>query len=220
LIFTLFLGKLVRVPTDGIPYPLLVYTGLLPWTFFSTAVLGCGQSLVGNSTLITKVYFPRVLIPTSYVTARLVDFLVSFLILIGLIAFYRLILHYPLAITWNIVALPLLVILITFLALGLGMLVSCLNVKYRDVGVALPVLMQLWMFASPIVYTASLVPAEWRGLYSLNPLVGVVQGFRAALLGTEFPGTALAITAIVTIVLLVIASLVFRQTERTFADIV
>jgi lipopolysaccharide transport system permease protein len=220
LIFTVFLGMLVRVPTSGLPYPILVYSGLLPWTFFSSAVLGAGQSLVSNASLITKVYFPRVLIPTASIAGRLLDFAISFLILVALIFFYRFVLHYPINLTWKLLAFPPLVLLLVLLALGLAMLVSSLNVKYRDVGVALPVLMQLWMFVTPIVYPAELVPEKWRMIYSLNPLVGLIQGFRAALFGTDLPVFALAVSVIATVILLLVALLVFRHTEKTFADVV
>ena len=179
LIFSVFLGALARVPTDAddLPYPLFVFAGLLPWTFFSGAVANSGNSLVGSAHLITKVYFPRVLIPVAAVGARLVDFLISFAVLGGLLAFYRV---WP---GWNLLMLPAMVALVALLALGVGLWTSAANVRYRDVGVALPVLVQLWMFASPVVYPVRLVPEAWRGWYSLNPLVGVISGFRSALLG-------------------------------------
>jgi lipopolysaccharide transport system permease protein len=220
VIFTIFLGMLVRVPTSGIPYPLMIFTGLLPWTFFSTSVLGAAQSLVGNASLITKVYFPRVLVPAATVAGRLVDFAVSLVILVGLILYFRFVKGYPINLTWHLLAFPPLVLLMVLMTLGVCILASCVNVKYRDVGIALPVLVQLWMFVSPIVYSADLVPARWRLLYSLNPLVGLVEGFRAAVLGLEFPRVAITISVIVTIILLVGASLIFRRTEKTFADIV
>lgn len=220
VIFTVFLGLLVRVPSGGLPYPLLVFTGLLPWTFFSGSVLAAGQSLVGNAPLITKVYFPRLLIPAATVAARLVDFAISFVILAALILYFWLVSGYRIDLTWQLLIFPLMVILMVLLTLGLGILVSCINVKYRDVGVALPVLVQLWMFVSPIVYSADLVPEKWRVLYSLNPLVGLVGGFRASLLGTEIPGLAITITVVATIILLVLGSILFRRTEKTFADVV
>ena len=219
-IFTVFLGFLVRVPTGGVPYPLMVFMGLLPWTFFSTSVLAAAQSMVGNASLITKVYFPRVLIPAATVAARLVDFAISLFILAGMILFYRLVRGYPIYFTWNLLALPALLALLLTLTLGMCILVACVNVKYRDVGIALPVLVQLWMFVSPIVYSANLVPQRWRTLYSLNPLVGLVESFRSSLLGTPFHWPGLAITIGVTFLLLIGASLLFRRTEQTFADIV
>jgi lipopolysaccharide transport system permease protein len=220
IVFTVFLGMLVRVPTYGLPYPVVVFSGLLLWTFFSTAVLGCAQSLISNANLITKVYFPRVLIPAANIAARLVDFAIALSILLMLILFYRLILHYPLTASWKLAILPVILILMILLTLSFGMLVSCLNVKYRDVGVAMPVLMQLWMFTSPVVYSVTLVPEKWRTLYSLNPLVGLVQGFRAALLNEAVPVFALVVTAIFTITILIVAVFTFQKTEKSFADIV
>lgn len=214
VIFTMFLGVLARVPSGGVPYPLLVYTGLLPWTFFSSAVAGCGHSLVANANLITKVYFPRVLLPAAAVGGRLMDFAISSVILAGLMLYYRV---EP---TAQLLALPLLVLLTTLLALGLGMLVSALNVKYRDVGVALPVLLQLWMFASPVLYPAELAPAGWRPLLALNPMVGVVEGFRAALLGGRFSKFALAVSTVVAAAQFVFAAFFFRRVERSFADVI
>lgn len=214
IIFTVFLGRLARVPSDNIPYALFAYAGLLPWTFFSSAVSTTGNSLVGNAHLITKVYFPRIIIPTATIGARLVDFGISFLIMFGLMIYYRV---EP---TWHLVMLLPLVVLITLLALGFGMWTSALNVKYRDIGMALPVLIQLWMFASPIVYPASLVPPDWRWAYALNPLVGIMEGFRSALFGLRFNWTALAISTVITLVLLVYSAYAFRRREKTFADIV
>jgi lipopolysaccharide transport system permease protein len=217
IIFTVFLGMLARVPSNG-PYPLFVYSGLLPWTFFSSAVLACVVSLTGNANLITKVYFPRVLIPAANVAGRLVDFSIAFSILLALISYYRVVKGYPISMTWSLALLPLVVILLVLLTLGMGMLVSCVNVKYRDVGVAVPVLLQLWMFVSPIIYPLDLVPANWRMLYSLNPIVGVIQGFRAAVLNEPFPTFALAVTTVFTLVLLLLSVFIFRRTEKTFAD--
>ena len=214
VIFTVFIGILVRVPTGGHPYALLVYIGLLPWTFFSAAVLQSGTSIVSNAHLITKVYFPRLIIPAAAVAARLVDFCISFVILAGLMVYYRT------GVTGNVAMLPVLVGLVALLALGVGMLVSALNVKYRDVGVMLPVLVQLWMFASPVIYPLSIVPEKWRVLYSLNPMVGIITGFRSAILGDAFNWPALAISAAATLVLLVYSAYLFRRVERGFADII
>lgn len=214
VIFTLILGILVRVPTDGKPYPLLVFTGLLPWTFFASAVVQSGTSIVTSAHLITKVYFPRLIIPAAAVTTRLVDFAISFVILAGMLIYYRV------GLTGNIAALPLMILLITLLALALGLLVSALNVKYRDVGVMLPVLVQLWMFASPVLYPLSLVPEKWRGIYSINPMVGIISGFRAALLGEPFYWPALIISAAITLALLVYSVYMFRRVERGFADVI
>src|SRR5207302_795207 len=161
IVFTIFLGKLARVPSGNTPYALLVYTGLLPWTFFSAGVTNAGNSLVGSAHLITKVYFPRMIIPLAAIGARLVDFAIAFVILGGMMVYYRA------AITPKLVMLPLFVLLLTFLALAIGMLSSAWNVKYRDVSVVLPVVVQLLMFISPIVYSLDLVPQRWRAIYSL-----------------------------------------------------
>ena len=220
LIFTIFLGVLARVPTGGLPYSLLVFSGLLPWTFFSTAVIGCSFSLVGNANLITKVYFPRVLMPVASIGARLVDFFISLVILAGLILYYGITQGYQVALSWRLATLPLLIVLMMLLTLACGILASCLNVKYRDVGVALPVLIQLWMFVSPVIYPLRIVPEKWRMIYFLNPMAGLVEGFRSVLLGTELEIPGLALSAIVTIVLLICSAFIFPRTERSFADVV
>ncbi len=214
VVFTIFLGKLARVPSNNIPYALLVLSGLLPWTFLSSAIIGSSNSLVGNAHLITKVYFPRMIIPLAAVGARLVDFAISFIVLAGMM------IYYGVGMTWKIALLPLLVLLITALALSIGMVTSALNVKYRDVGVAIPVLIQLWMFASPIVYPLELVPERWQKLYSLNPLAGIIMGFRASLLGGEIYWKALVVSAVVTVCLLIYSAYTFRRMEKNFADIV
>ncbi len=169
--FTVFLGMLIRVPSDNVPYPLFAYAGLLLWIFFSGAVSVTGNCLVGNAHLITKVFFPRIIIPIASIAARLVDLGVSFVILIGLMFYYHV------ALTPRFLFAPLFILLVALLALSFGMWTSAVNVKYRDVGLALPVLIQLWMFASPIVYPLSLVPQRWRLAYALNPLVGIIGGF-------------------------------------------
>lgn len=212
LIFTVFLGKLARVPSDNVPYPLFAYAGLLLWTFFASAVTHSGNSLIGSAQLITKVYFPRMLIPGAAVGARLVDFAIAFTILIGLMVYYGV------AVTWSIVMAPVIVLLLTLLTLGIGMWTSALNVRYRDIGIALPVLIQLWMFVSPIVYPLSLVPARWQWVYALNPLVGIIEGFRASLFGQELNWLALAFSTAVTLVLLIYSAYTFKRMEKTFAD--
>jgi lipopolysaccharide transport system permease protein len=214
VVFSVFLGLLARVPSDGAPYPVFVFAAMLPWTFFSGAVATSGNSLVGSSHLITKVYFPRVIIPMASVGGRLVDFLVSFVVLALLMAFYRI------APTWNLLMLVPLVLLVTLLGLAVGMWASASNVRYRDVAAIMPVLVQLWMFASPVVYPLSMVPEDWRLLYSLNPLVGVIAGFRSAVLGHAFDWGALGFSAAVTLALLAFAALTFRRMEKHFADLV
>src|SRR5215204_55175 len=214
LVFTVFLGVIVRVPSDNVPYPLFAYSGLLLWTFFAGAISGSGNSLVGNARLITKVYFPRLLVPLASIMARMVDLLVALLMLIGLMIYFRV------GVSSGLIMAPALIVLLALLALGLGMWTSALNVKYRDVGLALPVFIQLWMFVSPVVYPLTLVPERWRFMYSLNPLVGIIEGFRAALFGKSFNWPALGISAVVTLALLVYAGYVFKRHEKTFADII
>ena len=214
LIFALFFGKLAGMPSDGIPYPIFAFVGLLPWTFFANAVTNSGNSLVGSSNLITKVYFPRMIIPGAAVAAGLVDFGIAFVIL-GVLVVY-----YGIALTWSALMLPVLVLMTAVLALAVGMLTSGLNVKYRDVRHALPFLIQLWFFATPIVYPTTIVPARWRWLMALNPMSGIIDGYRAAIFGTGFDLRGLAISAAVTLTLLVYSAYAFRRMEKTFADIV
>lgn len=214
IVFTLFFGKLAKVPSDGIPYPIFAYAGLLPWTFFSNAVTNSGNSLVGSSSLITKVYFPRMIIPGAAVAAGLVDFVIASLILFVMMAYYGIVPSLGVA-----MLLPL-VLLTTILALAVGMWMSALNVNYRDVRHALPFLIQLWMFATPIIYPASLVPSSWRWLLWLNPLAGVIEGYRAALFNLAFGWTALAASALFSLAAVVYSAYAFRRMEREFADVI
>lgn len=213
-IFTLFFGRLAGVPSDGIPYPIFAYAGLLPWMFFSNAVTNSGNSLVGSSNLITKVYFPRMIIPAAAVGSGLIDFAIALLILVALMVYYGV------AVTFNLLMFPVLVMLTMLLALGVGMLMSGLNVKYRDVRHALPFVIQLWMFATPIVYPASLVPERWRLVYALNPLTGIIEGYRSSLFGAGFDWATLGTSATITIAVLIYSAYSFRRMERGFADIV
>ena len=214
IVFTIFLGVIIRVPSDNVPYPLFAYSGLLFWTFFAGAIANSGNSLVGNASLITKVYFPRLIIPLASILARLIDLGVAFVILIGLMIYFRV------SISVGLFLVPALILLLALLALAVGMWTSAVNVKYRDVGLALPVLIQLWMFVSPVVYPLALVPEQWRLLYSLNPLVGIIEGFRAALFEKSINWPALAISTIITMTLLVYAAYAFDRREKTFADII
>jgi lipopolysaccharide transport system permease protein len=214
LIFTLFFGRLARIPSDGIPYPIFAYAGLLPWTYFSNAVTNSGNSLVGSANLITKVYFPRVIVPAAAVMAGLVDFGLAFLVLAALMVVYGV------GLTWSILMLPVLVALTALVALGIGMWMSALNVKYRDVRYALPFLIQLWMFATPVIYPSSIMPQRWKWVLQLNPLTGIIEGYRSALLGRPFEWGALGISAAVTVVVLCYAAYSFWRTERSFADII
>ncbi len=214
IIFSIFFGKLAGMPSDGLPYPLFAYAGLLPWTFFSNAVSNSGNSLIGSSNLITKVYFPRMIIPGAAVAAGLVDLAVAFGILIILMVYYGV------SPTWNLLMLPVLILLTTLLAAGVGMWTSALNVKYRDIRYALPFAIQLLMFATPIIYPISLVPDGYRWLLKLNPLAGIIEGYRAAFFGRPFDWRMLGIAAAITLAVLVYAAYNFRRMERTFADIV
>ncbi|HEY0431318.1 MAG TPA: ABC transporter permease [Pyrinomonadaceae bacterium] len=214
LIFSLFFGRLANVPSDGVPYPLFAYAGLLPWTFFANAVSNSGNSLVGSANLITKVYFPRMIIPAAAVGAGLVDLGISFVVLVPLMFYYGV------TLTWNVLMLPVFVVLTALLALGVGMWLSALNVKYRDVRFALPFLVQLWMFISPVIYPTSFLPQKYRLLFALNPMTGVIEGYRSALFGHAFNWKALAVATSLTLAVLVYASFSFRRMEKSFADIV
>lgn len=214
LIFTLFFGRLAGIPSDGIAYPLFAYAALLPWTFFSNAVTNSGNSLVGNANLITKVYFPRMIIPGAAVVAGLVDFLIAFVLLAAMMIYYNV------APTWNLLMLPVLMMLTALLALGVGMIMSALNVKYRDIRYALPFMIQLWMFASPIIYPVSLLPEKWRWLITLNPLTGIIEAFRSSLFGREFHWSSLGISTLITAAVLVYSAYNFRKMEKNFADVV
>ena len=214
LIFTLIFNKFARLNTKDIPYPLFAYSGLVLWTFFSNAVTSGTYSLVNNSHLVTKVYFPRFFIPAASVGAGLVDLGIASLLLIPLA------LYYGVRPGWTIALLPLFVLLAAILALGTGMLVSALTVKYRDLRHALPFIMQFWMFASPVIYPTSIVPESWRWILLANPMTGVIEGFRAALTGQEIDWVFVAVSAITGCVLLAVAFYVFRSLEDTFADVI
>jgi lipopolysaccharide transport system permease protein len=211
-IFTVIFGRFAGIPSDGLPYPLFCYTALVPWTLFSNALSRGGESVVGNANLVTKVYFPRLLLPLSGVLSPLVDFAIAAMVLVVMIAWYRI----PL--TLNVLALPFFILLVVCTALAVSVWLSALNVRYRDVRHTIPFLLQVWMFASPISYPVSMV-TEWRLLYSLNPMVGVIEGFRWALLGKQSPDFGVvAVSTAVVVVLLVAGVVYFRQMERTFAD--
>jgi lipopolysaccharide transport system permease protein len=215
LVFTLFFGRLARVPSDGVPYSVFAYTALVPWTFFATGLAMASNSLVGSAHLITKVYFPRLTIPLATVLAALVDFALAFPLLFGLMWYHGIV---P---TANVIWLPAFIALAFATALGVGLWLSALNVEFRDVRHAVPFLTQLWMFATPIAYPSSLLPEQWRVVYALNPMVGVVEGFRWGLLGTNTrPGPMIVVSAIAAVALLVGGAFFFRRMERTFADVV
>jgi lipopolysaccharide transport system permease protein len=214
LLFSFLFGRLAGIKSDGIPYPIFAYTALLIWTFFSNAVISSSNSLVGSSHLITKVYFPRMIIPMAAVAAGLIDLIISFplLVILGV--------YYGVNLRLTILLMPVLVLLTVFLAVGVGMVLSALNVKYRDVRHALPFVIQLWMFASPIIYPASMLPEGWRWLLRLNPLTGIIESFRASLFGRTFDWASLGICAGLTMTVLVLSVFTFRRMEKKFADIV
>jgi len=215
VIFSVIFGQLAKLPSDGIPYPIFSYAALLPWQLFAGALQRAGTSLVGNANLLTKVYFPRLIIPLSAVAAGLVDFAISFVVLLGLM------LYYGVTPTWNVLWLPVFVLLALLTALAVGLWLSALNVQYRDVQHAIPFLIQAWMYASPVAYSAGLIPTgPWRIVYGLNPLAGVIQGFRWALLGASPPDELMAASVVMVLVLLTTGLFYFRRMERTFADVV
>lgn len=214
LIFALFFGRLAGIPSNDVPYLLFAYSGLLLWTFFANAVNNSGGSVIGNSNLITKVYFPRLIIPGAAVGAMLVDFAVAFVVLVGLMIFFGV------APTWGFLLLPALVTLTMLLALGFGTWMAALNVRYRDVRYALPFVIQMSLFTSPVIYPASLLPDQLQLVYALNPLTGIIENWRAALLGMPFDWASLSVSATVTLALLAYSLYAFRRTEKSFADII
>jgi len=215
LVFSLFFGRLAHVPSDGLPYPLFAFTGLVPWTFFANALAQSSNSLIGSQHLITKVYFPRLVIPISSVLSGILDFAIAFLVLIGMVLYYGIIPGIA------CLMLPLFFLLALITVLGAGLWLSALNVEFRDVRYIVPFLIQFWLFSTPIAYPSSLLSEPWRTIYGLNPMVGVVEGFRWALLKTtNTPGATLIVSAIAAIGLLITGALYFRRMERTFADVV
>ena len=214
VIFTIFFGGLANIPSDGVPYPLFVLAALLPWTLFSDGLTRSTTSMVTNSNIMTKVYFPRLIMPLSSIISPLVDFAVSFIILLAMMVYYGFV---P---TLNIIFLPLFLLLALATSLGVGLWLSALNVKYRDFQYTVPFLIQIWMFASPVVYASSLVPASLRVWYGLNPMAGVIEGFRWALLGNGTPSAMVLVSVGMVILLLVSGMFYFRRMEQYYADIV
>jgi lipopolysaccharide transport system permease protein len=214
IVFTLVFNQLAGLDTGRVPYPLFAYTGLLIWTFFSSAVTNSTNSLITNTNLITKVYFPRAFIPAAAVAAGLVDLAIAGLILVGLVVYYGI------TPTWGLLLVPVFLLLAVLLALAVGMLISALTVKYRDLRHALPFLIQFWMFASPIIYPANRLPGRWRHFIALNPLTGIIEGFRAALFGGSLDRTATLCAVVITLVMLAGSFYLFRRIEETFADII
>ncbi len=216
IVFTIIFGKLAQLPSDGIPYPLLSFTALLPWQFFSNALSESSNSLVANANMISKIYFPRLIIPASTIISGIVDFLLSFFILIILMFWYGAIPNI------NVLWLPLFFLLALFLSLGIGLWFSALNVKYRDVRHIVPFLVQIGLYISPVGFSSSVIPTEWKMIYSLNPMVSIIDGFRWSMLGGKtllnLPG--LLISVVVIVVILISGALYFRKIENTFADII
>jgi len=215
VVFSLFFGKLAKVPSDGIPYPIFAYAALVPWTFFANGLNQSSNSLVGSANLIKKVYFPRLVVPIASVISGVFDFILAFLVLLGMMLYYAI---FPKA---NIVWLPFLLLLTLTTSLGVGLCLSALNVQFRDVRYTVPFLTQFWLFATPIAYPSSLLSQPWRTLYGINPMVGVVEGFRWALLGTDTaPGAIVLVSSLVALALLVGGAFYFRRLEKSFADVI
>ena len=215
VVFSIFFGRLAQVPSDGAPYPIFSFAALVPWGFFANGLTQSSNSIVANRDLITKVYFPRLAIPTATVLAGLVDFAIAFVVLLAMMGYYGI------APTPNVVWILPLLVLALVTALGVGLWLSALNVRYRDVRHALPFVVQAWLFITPIAYPSSLLPEPWRTVYGLNPMAGVVEGFRWALLGTDSaPPAMVAVSAVVAVVILVSGAFYFRRVEARFADVV
>ncbi len=215
VVFSLFFGKLAKMPSDGIPYPIFAYAALVPWTFFAHGLTQSSSSLVGSANLIKKVYFPRLAIPISSVISGAVDFVLAFSVLLVMMAFYGI------TPTVNVIWLPLLLVLTFVTALGVGLWFSAMNVQFRDVRHTVPFVTQFWLFATPIAYPRSLLAEPWRTVYGINPMVGVVEGFRWALLGTDTaPGPVIVVSSVAALLILVGGAFYFRRMEKTFADVV
>jgi homopolymeric O-antigen transport system permease protein len=214
IIFTIFFGRLAGVDSAGIPYPLFALAGLVPWTFFSNSITASGNSLVGSANLITKVYFPRLIVPAAAMLAGLVDFLLAFMMLCLLMVYYRV------SLTAQVLFLPVLILLTALFSLGVGTWMSALNVKYRDVRFALPFIIQLWLFVSSVILPSTSIPQKWRWLLMLNPMSGIIEGYRASLFGLPFDWPALAVASVLTVLVLVYAIYAFGRVERSFADII
>lgn len=215
LVFSLFFGRLAKMPSDGIPYPIFSFAALVPWTFFSLGLAQSANSMVGSGHLIKKVYFPRLIIPVATVLSAVVDFVLAFAVLLVMMFYYGI------APSINVLALPLFLLLALITSLGVGLWLSALNVEYRDVRFIVPFLTQFWMFATPIAYPTSLLHEPWRTIYGLNPMVGVVEGFRWALLGSSHaPGPFILVSSLAAVLILISGAFYFRRMEKTFADLV
>jgi lipopolysaccharide transport system permease protein len=215
VLFTIVFGRFARLPSEGYPYPLFILCAILPWQYFARSLANSGGSLVASQNMVTKVYFPRLILPISKTVSGLVDLAISFVLLCGAMAWYGIM---P---GWQILFLPVFVAVAMATALGIGLWLTALNVRYRDIGLVIPFLAQVWMYASPLAYSITLVPERWRWLYCLNPMVGVIEGFRWALLGKPFPDVGPLLLSLLIVLLLFAGGLgYFRRTERTFADVI
>jgi len=216
VVFTIVFGQLAKLPSQGVPYPILVFAGMLPWQFFANALSECSNSLIGNANLISKVYFPRLIVPTSAVIVSFVDFLISGMILLGLMAWYNFV---P---DWRILTLPIFVLLSCAASMGVGLWLAALNVQYRDFRFVVPFIIQFGLYISPVGFSSSIVPEQWRLIYSLNPMVGVIDGFRWAIIGGQstiyLPGFLLSLALV--FLLLWSGIWYFRKMEKTFADVI
>ncbi len=225
VVFSLFFGRLAKIPSDGIPYPIFSYAALVPWTFFASGLGASSNSLIGSTNLITKIYFPRLVIPISSVFSGIVDFVLAFVVLLGMMVWYKVVpqsTDVSINITANVLWLPLFLLLALVTALGVGLWLSAMNVQFRDIRYVVPFLAQIWMFATPIAYPSSLIQNDTlRTIYGLNPMAGVVEGFRWALLGTNTaPGPTIIVSALAALALLISGAFYFRRMEKTFADVV
>ena len=215
VIFSIFFGRLAQMPSDGVPYPIFAYAALVPWTFFANGLTQAINSIVGGSSLIKKVYFPRIILPLAAVLAGVVDFLFAFAVLVGMALYYGVL---P---SWRILTLPCFVAMVVMAALSVALWLSALNVQYRDIRYIAPFIVQVWLFATPIAYPSSLLSEPWRTVYGLNPMVGVGEGLRLALLGTGTgPGPMIVVSSLVCLALLLGGAYYFRRVERTFADVI
>ena len=215
VIFSVIFGRFAKLPSEGVPYPIFTYTALLPWHLFSHALGSSSGSVVGEGRLLTKIYFPRLIIPLSSVGTGIIDFFLSFIILVGLM------IYYAVPFSWKIATIPLFILLVLLSALSVGLWLSALNVKYRDVRHTVPFLLTVWMYATPIAYSATLIPEQWRALYGLNPMVGVVEGFRWMLLDKPFPDIGMFVVSTVVILILFVSGIIyFKRMENYFADLI
>jgi lipopolysaccharide transport system permease protein len=215
VVFSLFFGRLAGIPSEGVPYPVFSYAALVPWTFFANGLALASNSLVGNANLLSKVYFPRLIVPTATILSGILDFVLAFIVLIGMM------LVYGITPTVNVIWLPFFLLLALITSLGAGLWMSALNVQFRDVKYIVPFVTQLWMFLTPIAYPSTMLPEPWRTLYGINPMAGVVEGFRWALLGTKMTvGPMIVVSAVAAVILMISGAFYFRRMERTFADVV